>query len=347
MADNKFHVAVVGAGVIGLPLATHLVETFPDQLTVTLIADKFSPNTTSDLSGAILEPMQPEGEDAARTKRWCVATFDHARSLCNSALGGETGVSFLRGCFVRGDPKLFPTDDPWYRRIYLGFRELSQSEKEMAGLNSFGGNSIFEFSTYFICCRQYLPWLMGCFTKRGGIVVQKRIENLSELSSYDIVVNCTGLGARDLVDDPDVFPGKGLGIQVKAPWIKNFFAVGEWRPKKTYIFPQSSRNEVVIGGSYLENDYTNDKDPEDLKCIFDRCRAIIPSLTEAEVTESWVAHRPMRKGGVRLEMEKSSSGPAIIHCYGHGGCGVTLHWGCVLDITKLITDTLPLTLSKL
>ena len=48
-------VCVVGAGVIGLSSAVRIQNTLPD-VDVTLIADIFSPNTTSDGSAGFWEP---------------------------------------------------------------------------------------------------------------------------------------------------------------------------------------------------------------------------------------------------------------------------------------------------
>ena len=53
----KLNVAVVGAGVIGLSVALHLTERFPGLLDVTIIADRFTPDTTSDKSSALVKPV--------------------------------------------------------------------------------------------------------------------------------------------------------------------------------------------------------------------------------------------------------------------------------------------------
>ena len=43
--------------------------------------------------------------------------------------------------------------------------------------------------------------------------------------------------------------------------------------------------------------------------------------------------RPVRTSGVRVEREvvQAPAGGAVplVHNYGHGGSGITLHWGCV------------------
>ncbi len=52
---NTVKVCVVGAGVIGLSTAVCIVEQMPD-VEVTIIADRFSPDTTADGANAIWYP---------------------------------------------------------------------------------------------------------------------------------------------------------------------------------------------------------------------------------------------------------------------------------------------------
>ncbi len=46
-------VAIVGAGVIGLSVGLCLLEQYSKEVDVTIMADKFSPETTSDRAGAV------------------------------------------------------------------------------------------------------------------------------------------------------------------------------------------------------------------------------------------------------------------------------------------------------
>jgi D-amino-acid oxidase len=43
-----------------------------------------------------------------------------------------------------------------------------------------------------------------------------------------------------------------------------------------------------------------------------------------------VGLRPVREGGPRVERAG-----AIVHCYGHGGAGLTLSWGCAAEVARL------------
>ena len=48
--------------------------------------------------------------------------------------------------------------------------------------------------------------------------------------------------------------------------------------------------------------------------------------------------RPARSSGVRLERDTvrlDGADVPVVHCYGHGGCGVTLHWGCAVEAAAL------------
>jgi D-amino-acid oxidase len=42
---------------------------------------------------------------------------------------------------------------------------------------------------------------------------------------------------------------------------------------------------------------------------------------------------------VRVEFAARTRGPdrKLIHCYGHGGSGFTLSWGCADDVLRLVT----------
>jgi len=45
--------------------------------------------------------------------------------------------------------------------------------------------------------------------------------------------------------------------------------------------------------------------------------------------------RPYRNGSYRLEADTSSS-KFIVHNYGHGGCGITLSWGCAAKVADIV-----------
>ena len=57
---------------------------------------------------------------------------------------------------------------------------------------------------------------------------------------------------------------------------------------------------------------------------------LVPALAGAEVVAHRVGLRPVRPE-VRLEVEGR-----VVHCYGQGGAGVTLSWGCADEVAGLV-----------
>jgi len=59
-------IAVIGAGIIGLTSAYRILESIPN-VQIVVIAEKFSPDTTSDVSAGYWEPYcLDESSDQAR-----------------------------------------------------------------------------------------------------------------------------------------------------------------------------------------------------------------------------------------------------------------------------------------
>lgn len=56
-----------------------------------------------------------------------------------------------------------------------------------------------------------------------------------------------------------------------------------------------------------------------------------------------VGLRPLRTSGVRLERDDltlATSGVPVVHNYGHGGSGITLHWGCAQEAVAMVSEEL-------
>ena len=82
---------VVGAGVIGLSTAVHLYERFgAERLDLTVVAEKFSPDTTGDKAGMLMYPVDwnkndslvSESEEQKRSLRWAKETFKRYDIFC-------------------------------------------------------------------------------------------------------------------------------------------------------------------------------------------------------------------------------------------------------------------------
>jgi D-amino-acid oxidase len=65
-----------------------------------------------------------------------------------------------------------------------------------------------------------------------------------------------------------------------------------------------------------------------------RAAELVPALGNAKVLRHRVGLRPARPT-VRCEPVRTG-GRLVVHCYGHGGAGVTVSWGCADEVLDLI-----------
>ena len=341
MAQKK--IAIVGAGIIGCSTAYRLSTVLSSsKCQISLISDKFSPYTTSDLSsGAVIPfdvtdpPCCDSIEGVGDIRRWARETIDHAQELYHSPDVAQTGVTHLYGC--EAETVAGSDEDPWWAYLTHGFRRVTDEEEKKAfNIPSEYDNVVF-FGMYLLDCRVYLPWLMSNFKENGGIVKQQKVTDFTQLGEkYDIVINCTGLGAATLVPDKNLFPISGEAISVIAPWLKHFLVlIKKTGEEFSYIYPRSS--ETILGGTGKVNDW-NDKSNVELSISrLEACRKVVPGLEKARVMSTWVGLRPGRSK-IRLTCDTmSDSSVTIIHCYGHGSKGISLHWGCALEIEKMVS----------
>ena len=100
----------------------------------------------------------------------------------------------------------------------------------------------------------------------------------------------------------------------------------------TYIIPR--RSDCILGGTAEKGVWGDAPSDETTAAILERARTLEPRLHDAEVIEVRAGLRPGRDA-VRLEMEHTDDGRALIHNYGHGGAGYTLAWGCADEVVAL------------
>jgi D-amino-acid oxidase len=180
----------------------------------------------------------------------------------------------------------------------------------------------------------YLDYLAERFRKAGGeIHANVRFEKLEDVDTqFDLVLNCAGIGARELVCDHDLEPHRGQ-IAI-APRIEGLSCaiVCDDAPLM-YAIPRAK--DCVFGGT---NDVSDNlvADPATTSRIIAECSRVL-NIDKPPVLAERVGLRPFRRSGVRVERDRLRDARTVIHNYGHGGAGFTLSWGCARKVLELTT----------
>uniref|UniRef100_A0A8C0MJ76 D-aspartate oxidase n=1 Tax=Canis lupus familiaris TaxID=9615 RepID=A0A8C0MJ76_CANLF len=325
-------VAVVGAGVVGLSTALCLSRLGPP-CAVTVVTDKVTPHTTSDVAAGMLIPHTYPDIPIPKQKQWFRETFDHLFAIANSAEAEDAGVHLVSGWQIF---RSVPTEEvPFWADVVLGFRRMTEAELKKFPQHVFG----YAFTTLKCESSTYLSWLEKRLRASGVPILSRRLGDLWELHpAFDVVVNCSGLGSRQLAGDAEVLPVRGQVLRVRAPWVKHFIREGAGL---TYVYPGAS--DVVLGGTRQEGDWNLSPDAEASRDIFSRCCALEPSLRGAAGLREQVGLRPGGRG-VRLQAERVRGAAGtlrVVHHYGHGGGGVAVHWGAALEAALLARSCAP------
>jgi glycine/D-amino acid oxidase-like deaminating enzyme len=83
-----------------------------------------------------------------------------------------------------------------------------------------------------------MRWLSAQLDAAGVTQQQRHLTSLAELAGegFDVVINCCGLGSRDLLPDPHCYPIRGQIMRVRAPWV-NQCVFAEFPDETSYIIP--------------------------------------------------------------------------------------------------------------
>jgi D-amino-acid oxidase len=307
---------VAGAGVVGLTTAISLAEA---GLSTKIVTAALPPQTTSVAAGAIWGPVRCGPPD--RTYEWARTGLAVLSELAGEPVAGIRQVS---GMEVAAEP----ASPPYWTNLLPDLRLLDDSELPA------GFTAGWHYTAPVVTMPLYLEYLRSRYEKLGGVISVEPLTSLTAMADAPVVVNCTGIGARDLVPDPAVVPVRGQVVVVENPGIDEFYIDHTLDGDDyVYIFPHG--DVVLLGGTAQEGNWDRQPRQDIAERIMRDCSAVHSRLRGARVVAERVGLRPCRPE-VRLEAEALPGGRTLWHNYGHGGAGVTLSWGCAREITERV-----------
>ena len=233
--------AVLGCGVIGLSTGILLQRRGWE---VTIYARDLPPDTTSNIAGGLWSPFSVYEEDRAtpafkeQFQRAARLAHQHFRSL----VGPRYGVRWVESYQVADDPVRVPGFFEDLADLYPGTTLFGP------GQHPFPHRYARRDLMIQIETPGYLAAIESDFRMAGGRVVQREFRGLADVGQLaePVVVNCTGLGSRELFDDTELIPAKGqLIVLVPQPEVQYGFGMDDGS-----LYMMSRQDGVLLGGTF-------------------------------------------------------------------------------------------------
>jgi D-amino-acid oxidase len=255
--------AVLGCGVVGLTAARQLQRR---GFTVTIYAAAVPPDTTSNMSLAGFTPTSGLVATDRRTPAWD-AQFRRAVEIAYRQLqllaGPKYGISWIYNYALSdtlptgqggggggGANPLLPDS------VRTGSVVLDQHE------HPFPFKYAIERTEMRIEPSIYLDALVSDVIANGGRIVIRKFDTPRDLMSLEenVIVNCTGLGAKALFGDPELIPLKGQLIVLIPQDEVTYSTNGGVRNSMPGVFVHMMprRDGIVLGGTSERDNWTTD-----------------------------------------------------------------------------------------
>ncbi len=273
--------AVIGCGSVGLTCARQLQRR---GFEVTIYALAVPPNVTSNMSLAGFTPASGLVENELRTAAWD-AQYNRAADISYRQLqllaGPHFGVSWLDNYALTDE--LPTTQSPNSERSNLQARFNVGHDVLQPGEHPFATKYAIRSPQIRIEPSIYLDNLVRDFQLWGGRIVIRKFDTPRELATLrePIVVNCTGLGAKELFGDQELVPLKGQ-LTVMAPQAEvNYHTNGGVPPvpgASLGIHMMARNDGIILGGTSQRGVWTLEPDEAERKRVVDSHIAVFSAM---------------------------------------------------------------------
>jgi len=241
-------VAVLGTGVVGLTAATEIRRRWP-ALPVTVYArDLDVRSTTSFVAGGQFEPSgifrEYEGDDSRQRTfaSYLRKARDRIVQIQRSGQRQLYGVAERKNYTLDHEVRAFDLATP--PDVVPGFRK---GKLPFEKLNAVGR----EYSNWLINPTILLPRLVQDLQGAGVRFVRRQFEDVREVAALaeNVIVNCTGYGAKKLFADAAMVAQRGHLVVLQKTQEKQlyFFSGGCENPVIAYVFCR--QEDIVVGGT--------------------------------------------------------------------------------------------------
>jgi D-amino-acid oxidase len=251
--------AVLGCGAVGISTGILLQR---HGFRVTIYARDLPPNTTSNIAGGLWSPyfVCDENSLTPAFKNNFQAAARHAHRHFRNMVGSQYGVKWVDSYFTEDDkgaeshlcenlPELFP------RVAEFG-----------PGEHPFHRRHARRSGTMQIQTPRYMRAIEHDFRAAEGRIVVREFRNIQQILELaePTVINCTGLGSRDLFSDKELIPAKGqMTVLLPQPEVEYILGIdGE----ALYMIPRD--DGILLGGTFERDVWDLVPNPHEAERIF-------------------------------------------------------------------------------
>jgi D-amino-acid oxidase len=269
--------AVLGCGVVGLTTARQLQRR---GFQVTIYAATVPPDTTSNMSLAGFTPTSGLVSFDQRTAAWD-AQFRRAVEIAYRQLqlltGPKYGISWINNYAPTDDePRSGGTNVLLPDSVRTGQVVLGP------GQHPFPFKYAIERPDMRIEPSIYLDALVADVIANGGRIVIRKFETPRDLLGLEesVIVNCTGLGAKAIFNDPELIPLKGQLIVLIPQEEVTYSTNGGVResPPGVFVHMMPRRDGIVLGGTSERDVWTTEINDAERKRVLEGHKTLFDTM---------------------------------------------------------------------